>query len=528
MSTQNKADKEWDDFIKKSLEKPDFPFDPRAWQAMEKKLDRRQAWRHAYRRGFFGLLALLFITTGVWYGLTESGQSHTGKRRQEALIYPQLGTEGVEPTARTNTATIENQIGKASTPPPSNHSIPPEVELSEDPFITTTKAITTTPAIRKGNENDPLLYPKKGRDIKEPESKYRSYHVLVEKDRHHTYKASKQALTAEDEPAREDEDTATKENIFSTISQHKKGSDQNNLRTTDETNTEVAELSGELNRKGNLKGESVDSEPNKMSSDESIPWADRPIPQNQEESAETGKVNNRSLQFRKMGEEADLQEWPAQHPGVRVPGLDSPDTTLAKRRSPLNTNKWSLNLVLAPDLSTVGFGHFTTPGMSQGLGLEYQISKRISVQLGALYSSKVYFAGPDDYQPAKPWQYGKPERIDGNCKVLDLPLNLRYKVLLKEKYAFYLSTGLSSYLMRSERYEYVYPGYSNANWSAPTRNNHWFGVVNMSVGYERKVSRRLSLQVEPYVKVPLAGVGAGKVKLITTGAFFVLKYHMGK
>jgi hypothetical protein len=144
------------------------------------------------------------------------------------------------------------------------------------------------------------------------------------------------------------------------------------------------------------------------------------------------------------------------------------------------------------------------------------------------YASKVYFAGPDDYQPARPWKYRKPERIEGECRVLDLPLHLRYKILLKEKYAMYVVTGLSSYLMRHEQYEYMYPGYPDVYWSAPTRNNHWFGVVNLSLGYERKLSRRFSLQVEPYVKLPLAGVGAGKVKLFTTGAFFVLKYQLSK
>jgi hypothetical protein len=53
-------------------------------------------------------------------------------------------------------------------------------------------------------------------------------------------------------------------------------------------------------------------------------------------------------------------------------------------------------------------------------------------------------------------------------------------------------------------------------------------VVNLSVGYERNLGRRFSWQAEPFLKLPLGGVGFGKVRLGSGGVFVSLKYKMGK
>src|SRR4051794_36430835 len=68
MRTQERADKELDDWFKKSLEEPDIPFDPQAWQAMQEKLEQDRSDRIAYWV-FFGILALLLVSTGIgiWY-----------------------------------------------------------------------------------------------------------------------------------------------------------------------------------------------------------------------------------------------------------------------------------------------------------------------------------------------------------------------------------------------------------------------------------------------------------------------------
>jgi hypothetical protein len=42
-------------------------------------------------------------------------------------------------------------------------------------------------------------------------------------------------------------------------------------------------------------------------------------------------------------------------------------------------------------------------------------------------------------------------------------------------------------------------------------------VVNLSGGYQYHFSKRFSLLAEPYLKMPVSGIGFGKVKLNSAG-----------
>ena len=48
-------------------------------------------------------------------------------------------------------------------------------------------------------------------------------------------------------------------------------------------------------------------------------------------------------------------------------------------------------------------------------------------------------------------------------------------------------------------------------------NKHYFSVVTLSGGYQYKLNNRFSFIAEPYVKIPLSGIGLGKIKLNSTG-----------
>ena len=78
--------------------------------------------------------------------------------------------------------------------------------------------------------------------------------------------------------------------------------------------------------------------------------------------------------------------------------------------------------------------------------------------------------------------------------------------------------------MKKESYSYYYK-YPNGNevsklWSISNQNQHYFSVLDLSAGYEYSFSKRTSLLAEPYLKMPLSGIGAGKVKLNSGGILF--------
>jgi hypothetical protein len=194
-------------------------------------------------------------------------------------------------------------------------------------------------------------------------------------------------------------------------------------------------------------------------------------------------------------------------------------------------SRLSIGAMVSPDLSSIGFFNRLTPGTNVGVQLEYRLGSRFRVGLGGIYSVKLYEASVEDYTVPKGfWTYGvKPSGIDATCKILDLPVHLRFDAVQRQRYNLFLATGLSSYIMLSERYNYTYPvpDYKlRPYWSGKRTGEYYFSVVNLSAGYERSLSRNFSWQVEPFLKLPLGGVGFGKVKLISSGVFLSVKYKI--
>ena len=81
--------------------------------------------------------------------------------------------------------------------------------------------------------------------------------------------------------------------------------------------------------------------------------------------------------------------------------------------------------------------------------------------------------------------------------------------------------------MKKETYQYFYK-YNpagptvNRSYTIKNQNNHPFSIMTLSAGYQRSLTKHISFIAEPYFKVPLTGVGAGKVKLNSTGVSFTI------
>jgi hypothetical protein len=183
----------------------------------------------------------------------------------------------------------------------------------------------------------------------------------------------------------------------------------------------------------------------------------------------------------------------------------------------------------APDVSSVKLADVQRPTPNLGLLLEYRFLDRLRVSTGLLHSAKQYRARHADYD----WSYYPNanlydfEWVNATCTILDLPVNLRYDVLVQPRYQLFGSVGLSTLFMRREQYSFDYVYYRNPyHWEQEYVNEHqhWFSVLNLSAGYERRLGSHWGLQAEPYLKLPLGGVGEGKVRLASAGIFLGLKY----
>lgn len=112
-------------------------------------------------------------------------------------------------------------------------------------------------------------------------------------------------------------------------------------------------------------------------------------------------------------------------------------------------------------------------------------------------------------------------QIDASCKIYEIPLSLYYNFAPSKKHSWLAGAGLSSFLMKSETYDYQYKTPAGQSYTyvktINNQNKHYFSVLTLSGGYQHKLNNRVALTAEPYVKLPLGGVGLGKVKLNSTG-----------
>ena len=202
--------------------------------------------------------------------------------------------------------------------------------------------------------------------------------------------------------------------------------------------------------------------------------------------------------------------------------------SLPSMTKPIKYSKFGFRLALSPDFNSIENLGTSALGGTVGLLFEYKLSKKLILQTGITYSSKKYIGSFDDYHNWTDWKGyhpSKPTEVDGGCKIIDIPINLRVNLFQKPKQTWFVSSGISSYLMTKESYTYIY------NWS-PSKTSNWndnskyyWSVLNFSVGFDRQISKHFSLQIEPYLKTPLKSVGRGGVNLYSSGLLFSTKYE---
>ncbi|MBV6646943.1 MAG: hypothetical protein KI790_15910 [Cyclobacteriaceae bacterium] len=198
---------------------------------------------------------------------------------------------------------------------------------------------------------------------------------------------------------------------------------------------------------------------------------------------------------------------------------DSISTGAVLDTSPLifEKNRFRHGFLISPDISSVGFLNADKVGWELGLTGEYFMTDQISLSSSVSFSKKIYYAdqGFEEYPGANPnWDL---EQVDASCNVLDWSVYANAYFNANEENKWFISTGLVTYFMLTEDYTFRYSNWRDGNWNIKNENQHLFGLVHLSVGYEKPIGKRLSLQVEPYAKLPITNIGGGNLKLLTSG-----------
>lgn len=212
--------------------------------------------------------------------------------------------------------------------------------------------------------------------------------------------------------------------------------------------------------------------------------------------------------------------------------ITSPVQSEKKRPSKLK-RPIEIGIIAGSDFSNVRFKGGDKPGYNVGLSIGYNLNDRWQLSTGAVYTTKKYFAKGEDYKPLNDYwtNYVDMDYLSGECSMWEIPLYIRYNLTTGNRAKWFASTGLSSYLMKREKYEYYYTQngvYQNRYRDYPSDKKYFLAILHLSAGYEKIINDRFSIQFEPYLKMPLKGVGYGRLQLNSLGTNFSLKYKMGR
>ncbi|RSK35335.1 hypothetical protein [Hymenobacter metallilatus] len=221
---------------------------------------------------------------------------------------------------------------------------------------------------------------------------------------------------------------------------------------------------------------------------------------------------------------------PADSAATALP-VAAPDSAQPKSQRPKPAYRVLVGVVGGPEATAVLPGPAPRVGGTMGVALEYRLTSRFRVRTGLVRSVKRYAARGSDYNPPPTyWTHRIPvNQVDANCRILEIPLDVRYDVTIRPGQTLYASAGVTSLLMRRERYRYLYEyngQYIDKTWSIDQSGNAAFSLLQLGVGLERAVGSRWLVQAEPFVKIPLSGVGFGQIKLSSSGVMLGIKYGL--
>jgi len=206
-----------------------------------------------------------------------------------------------------------------------------------------------------------------------------------------------------------------------------------------------------------------------------------------------------------------------------------------KHTTPIKTKGFYVGVAAGLDVTTVKFQKVNKIGYTANFIVGYRITNKWSLESGLMWDNKKYYSTGEYYNPKTPIppDYNL-HYLNGTCEMFEIPLNVKYDFRSRKLNVFFVAAGLSSYLMKKESYiGYVthfstpnLPGYDKP-YVYKNATNNIFSVGNISGGYQFIFKNNSSFRIEPYLKIPLTGLGFGQMPFLSTGisAAYTLPLH---
>jgi hypothetical protein len=464
-------DEEMDHIIREAANNHHPAYNDKAWEKMELQLDKHLPQKNDRGRLIFFLLFFLLLGGGILFTLNRFGngknivveKNNPGKRQQDisTTAYADQKIQGVKDIAQVSANTDDHSNKQIPDIPAHNNSI----DTTGSKFMPQNEDRKNNDSYTNGfsNNNNELAINGKQKTV----SKFKTKIKITAARPFEETQTVKESIDSR-RPINGKSDGKTKVIIAMPVTE--------NSENTSTASAEDKEVIAEENK--------ISKEPVK----------------NSIKSAATEKKLN----------EADKKS------------ISSSDK---KKKENKFKNNFGLTFSVGPGISFVKLSNTGKTTLTYGAGISYSFAKRFTARAGFYVSKKIYDASPDQYHnPGGNYPYLTD--VEANCKVYEIPVGMSYSFAEHNKHKWFGSVALSSFIMKTEDYTYNYKNPAGQTYAyyqeVKNQNKHYFALLNLSGGYQYQLNKRVSMQAEPYIQIPLSGVGLGKIKLNSAGILFTL------
>lgn len=211
-------------------------------------------------------------------------------------------------------------------------------------------------------------------------------------------------------------------------------------------------------------------------------------------------------------------------------------TKVVPKENTAQQDKWELGVMVAPSIASNNKFN-----LGYGVSMGYALSKKVSVVSGISYNdmnaSNQVPAAPAHTAAFFSGESKNLQSVEASVSGIDIPLGIKYNLSKK----VYANVGVSAFAVLNERKNNTYiqersmqtvssdPGTAgelrivvmNQKVTEPAPDaslgDKYIGFYNLSFGVKQPLSKKNTLSLEPFVKLPMKETSADNLRLIGTG-----------